>query len=189
MAQAEQRKCVHCGASFTPEARNHRHQRYCTAAPCRIASKRASQAKWLAKPENQDYHRGPEAVSRVQAWRLKHPNYTQRQPPETTKKAWVQEELSILSASLEKSCNVAPAPARPPLQDFLGAQPIVIIGLISHLLDCTLQDDIASALTRLIQLGQDIQRGQYEYDQAGLEPGTPAPGARAFQLARSPPGP
>lgn len=62
MAQAERRKCVHCGASFTPEARNQRHQRYCTGAPCRIASKRASQAKWLAKPENQDYHRGPEAV-------------------------------------------------------------------------------------------------------------------------------
>lgn len=188
MAGAERRKCLHCGGSFTPEARNKRHQRYCTAAPCRIASKRASQARWLAKPENQDYHRGPEAVARVQAWRAAHPDYAQRQPPETDSKAWVQEELSIPSASLEKSCNAAPIPAKSPLQDLLSTQPIVIVGLIAHLLDCTLQEDIASAFTRLNQLGQDIQGGQYEVDPAGLEPGTPAPGARAFQLARSPPG-
>lgn len=140
MAQAERRKCVHCGAVFTPEARNKRHHRYCTTAPCRLASKRASQAKWLAKPENQDYHRGPEAVARVQAWRAAHPNYAQRQPTETSTNAWVQEALPIDTASIETSCNAAPVPAKSPLQDFLSAQPIVIVGLIAHLLDCTLQE-------------------------------------------------
>ena len=55
--QGEQRKCRHCGENFTPDARNAHHQRYCTAPSCRAASKRASQAKWLAKPENRDYYR------------------------------------------------------------------------------------------------------------------------------------
>ena len=183
MAQAERRKCVHCGACFSPEARNQRHQRYCAAAPCQIASKRASQAKWLTKPENQDYHRGSVAVARVQAWRAAHPDYRQRQATETSATSSVQEEPPIPPASLEISCNPPPASVKRPLQDILSAQPIVIIGLIAHLLDCRLQEDIASALTRLIQLGQDIQGGQHEYDQAGLEPGTTTPSAGAFQLA------
>jgi hypothetical protein len=34
-------------------------QCYCLASTCRAASKAASQARWLAKPENQDYFRGP----------------------------------------------------------------------------------------------------------------------------------
>ena len=65
MGQAEKRVCLNCGETFTPDARNARHQRYCALAPCKAASKRACQENWLAKPENQDYHRGPEAVARV----------------------------------------------------------------------------------------------------------------------------
>jgi hypothetical protein len=34
-----------------------------------VASKLASQHRWLQKPENQDYFSGPQHVSRVQAWR------------------------------------------------------------------------------------------------------------------------
>jgi hypothetical protein len=36
------------------------------------ASKAASQARWLAKPENQNYFRGPVNVAWVQAWRAPH---------------------------------------------------------------------------------------------------------------------
>ena len=79
MGQAEKRRCLNCGDIFTPEPRNARHQRYRGLAPCKAASKRASQAKWLAKPENRGYHRGPEAVARVQAWRAVHPGYSRRQ--------------------------------------------------------------------------------------------------------------
>jgi hypothetical protein len=86
MGRAEKRSCLNCGEAFSPEARNARHQRYCGLAPCKASSKRASQAKWLAKPENRDYHRGPEAVARVQAWRAAHPGYSRRhgtaKPPE-----------------------------------------------------------------------------------------------------------
>ena len=68
MGRNQQRICVHCGQPFTPDARNAHHQRYCPALAYLLASKRASQNKWLAKPENRDYHRGPAAVARVQGW-------------------------------------------------------------------------------------------------------------------------
>ena len=38
----------------------------------------ASQARWLAAPENQGYFRGPVNVARVQAWRSCHPGYWRR---------------------------------------------------------------------------------------------------------------
>ena len=78
MGRAQQRTCRHCAERFIADARNAHHQRYCSAPACKAASKRASQAKWLAKPENRDYHRGPEAVARVQAWRRAHPGYSRR---------------------------------------------------------------------------------------------------------------
>ena len=78
MGQERRRTCASCGESFTPDPRNARHQRYCGQPACRAASKRASQAKWLAKPENRHYHRGAAAVARVQAWRQAHPGYSRR---------------------------------------------------------------------------------------------------------------
>jgi hypothetical protein len=58
-----------------PDPRNVRHQQYCAKSACRKAAKAASQGRWLAQPENQDYFRGPENVARVQAWRQAHPRY------------------------------------------------------------------------------------------------------------------
>ncbi len=78
MGRERRRTCANCGESFTPDARNARHQHYCAEPSCRAASKRASQAKWLAKEENRHYHRGPSAVARVQAWRQAHPGYSRR---------------------------------------------------------------------------------------------------------------
>jgi hypothetical protein len=78
MDREKQDPCVNCGQAFVPDRRNARHQRYCGSAACKAASKRASQAKWLAK--NLDYHRGPEAVARVKAWRQEHPGYSHRKP-------------------------------------------------------------------------------------------------------------
>ena len=59
MACGERRKCKCCLKLFRPDPRNRRHQHYCSALACRAASKAASQARWLAKPENQSYFRGP----------------------------------------------------------------------------------------------------------------------------------
>ncbi|MBK8636751.1 MAG: hypothetical protein IPN92_00180 [Chromatiaceae bacterium] len=83
MGHEQRRTCVNCGERFVPDPRNAHHQRYCTQPACRAASKRTSQAKWLAKVENRDYHRGAAAVARVQAWRQAHPGYirgTHRRP-------------------------------------------------------------------------------------------------------------
>lgn len=78
MKRSEACTCLHCKADFTPDPRNAGRQNYCPASDCKAASKRASQAKWLAGPENQDYHRGAEAVARVKAWRQANPGYSRR---------------------------------------------------------------------------------------------------------------
>ena len=75
MASGERRKCKSCHKLFRPDPRNRYHQRYCAAQSCRAASKAASQARWLAAPENQDYFCGPANVARVKAWRSRHPGY------------------------------------------------------------------------------------------------------------------
>ena len=149
MGRAEKRRCLNCGEAFIPEPRNARHQRYCGLAPCKAASKRASQAKWLAKPENRDYHRGPEAVARVQAWRAAHPGYSRRPagavapqgiPSESSPTTLIETEQERLPAETaiapQISCNVPAAP----LQDLLNAQPIVLVGLIAHIWGSALQD-------------------------------------------------
>ena len=173
--------CLHCGAAFTPDPRNARRQKYCPASGCKAASKRASQAKWLAAPENQDYHRGPEAVARVQAWRLTHPGYSKApledtlppaiSAPQQIETALLPEPLQERMAAptgtpIQISCN-APAPAeisaKAPLQDIWTSQPLVLIGLIAHIWDSPLQDVIAPAMARLYQLGLDIQGGQHDH--------------------------
>ena len=77
MAGGDRRKCKCCLKLFRPDPRNRNrhHQRYCSVPACRAASKAASQARWLTKPENQGYFRGPVNVARVQAWRSRHPGY------------------------------------------------------------------------------------------------------------------
>jgi hypothetical protein len=177
-----ERQCTHCGLRFAPDRRNERHQRYCGAAPCKAASKKASQAKWLEN--NPGYHCGREAVARVQAWRKAHPGYSWSKP-DSLRNAPTPAEVM---APPQISCNAPETSPGIPLQELLASQPIVLVGLIAHIWGSALQEDIASALTRLIQLGQDIRGGEHEYSEADSEPGTPAPGTRAFQLDRSPPG-
>jgi hypothetical protein len=172
--------------SFTPDRRNERHQKYCGAAACKAVSKKESQAKWLAK--NPDYHHGPEAVARVQAWRQANPGYLRKPQSLPQEEALPFDTVSLaptlaeLLAPAKNSCNAPEHLAATPLQDVLNAQPIVLVGLIAHIWGSALQEDIASALTRLIQLGQDIRGGKHGYSETYPEPGTPAPGARAFQL-------
>jgi hypothetical protein len=64
MARGHRRKCKCCRRLFRPDPRNLRHQRYCSELFCREARKAASQARWLARPENQDYFRGPVHLAR-----------------------------------------------------------------------------------------------------------------------------
>ncbi|MBL8407760.1 MAG: hypothetical protein JNJ81_08150, partial [Candidatus Accumulibacter sp.] len=78
MVRTEERNCLFCHACFVADARNARHQKYCSAPACRQESKAASRRAWLAKTENLDYFRGAENVARVKAWRAAHPRYWQR---------------------------------------------------------------------------------------------------------------
>jgi hypothetical protein len=162
MARGERRKCKCCLKLFRPDPRNRRHQRYCSAPACKTASKAASQACWLAAPENQNYFRGPIHVARVRAWRSRHPGYWRR--------ARALQDLSpaqTLDSSIEKGNFVSPA-----LQELLMAQPAVLIGLIAHLVGTPLQDSIVDTTHRLLRLGQDILATS-AVDAAGSNPSPP----------------
>lgn len=149
MAGTERRKCLCCHKLFRPDPRNRHHQRYCAAASCRAASKAASQARWLAAPENQDYFRGPVHVARVKAWRLRHPGYWRKR-----RRRVALQDLSLTQPidSTNRRANFA----HPALQEIILAQPAVLIGLIAHIAGTPLQEEIARTSGRLLRLGQDI---------------------------------
>jgi hypothetical protein len=150
MGRGDRRKCICCRKLFRPDPRNRRQQRYCSAPVCRAASKAASQARWLAKPENQDYFRGPVNVARVQLWRSRHPGYGRgiRRTAAALQDPLLAQPVDSTAAKLDVAYS--------PLQEVLTAQPAVLIGLIAHIVGTPLQDDIVRATARLLRLGQDI---------------------------------
>ena len=157
MAQCGQRKCLCCSQFFDVDHRNRNRQRYCSVTACRRASKAASQAAWLTQPKNTTYFSHPVHVARVQAWRVAHPGYS-RAKPVTTKP--LQDPLfGQVVVFVEETPIRAKTPvpgAVSALQDLLNAPSPVLAGLIAHLFEVTLQDDIASTTRRLIQLGHDV---------------------------------
>jgi hypothetical protein len=184
MAKAGQRKCVCCGDFFDPDHRNRERQRYCSNAECRRTSKAASQAAWLAQPQNIDYFRGALHVARVQLWRSAHPGYSRGK---ARKPVALQDRLiTQVREEIEESCirgDLAEAPGSAALQDLLNTPTPVLAGLIAHLFEVTLQDDMAATARRLVQLGHDvINRSRHEDHQARAAPAAAAPGARAVQL-------
>lgn len=183
MATRRRRKCLHCGELFCPDPRNRHHQRYCSKAPCRRASKAASQRRWLAKAENRDYFRGAANLARVRAWRAQHPGYWRREPHSG---AALQEDCSAQAiAQTGKSAALGGFA----LQDLLCTQPAVLIGLIANLTGSALQEDIARTARRFQQLGQDIVAGAGgaaggRDAQTPSRPGAGAPAPAAVQLGR-----
>ena len=161
MARPAEPKCLFCGAFFRADPRNARHQKYCSAAACRKASKAASRRAWLAKPENQDYFRGPENVARVQAWRAAHPGYWRRPEGHRAVVPAVAVALQDLCPAqrLEIIGDLQPV-SQPALQDLLLDQPAVLIGFIAQFTGSALQDDIARSARRLVELGHDILAGR-----------------------------
>jgi len=97
MKRYRKRKCKHWHEFFLPDPRNHYHQRYCSKPDCRKASKVASQHRWLSKPGNRSYFRGPANVERVRgAWRKANPGYSKRKKIEgnrrykiSTRRKWL----------------------------------------------------------------------------------------------------
>lgn len=70
--------CLHCNECFVADYRNRHHQKHCSKPACRQASRRESQRRWLGKPENRDYFRGPQNTARMQAWRKQNPGVGRR---------------------------------------------------------------------------------------------------------------
>ena len=147
MTKRRRRKCLNCGQLFRPDPRNLQHQRYCSATACRKSSKAASQARWLAKPRNANYFRGPEHVARVRAWRAANPGYGRR------RRRALQDRLLTQVVDRTKKTGFLTTTA---LQDDSYAQALVLIDLIASLPGAALQEDIAHSTRRFRQLACDI---------------------------------
>jgi hypothetical protein len=158
MAGAKRPKCLCCGKLFRADPRNARHQRYCAEASCRKVSKAASQRAWQAKPENQDYFRGPENVARVQAWRIAHPGYWRRPAGSRAIPPVALQDLFLVQPS-ETTGDSKELP-QAALQDLLSSQPAVLVGFISQFTGSALQDDMVRSVRRLVELGRDILSGR-----------------------------
>jgi hypothetical protein len=182
MRRARRGKCLCCGELFRADPRNRRRQKYCEKGACRVASKAASQRRWLEKPENQRYFSGPLHVARVRAWRAVHPGYWRR-PGAGTADALQDPSRGQVTEPAADSRSLA-------LQDLCRSQSAVLIGLIAHLTDSPLQEDILATSRRLLQLGQDILGGgqRAHADQTPVMPAAPAAHSASVQLDRPAPG-
>src|SRR5262249_3575088 len=150
MARGCCRKCKCCRRLFRPDPRNLRHQRYCSEPSCQAARKASNQARWLARPENQDYFSGPVHLARCKDWRARHPGYLRQDSRPRT---------AVKAVSTAQGADYISKPGtfvRSPLQDVITAQPAVLIGLIAHLVGTPQQADIVRTTDRLLRLGQDI---------------------------------
>jgi hypothetical protein len=161
-------KCLHCREFFVPCPNNRRTQRYCSKAECRKASKAVAQAKWLNKPQNRCYFRGPENVERVRRWREHHPGYwrKKRSPPADALQDLAPIELSqIEPVTLNEggliagdfTVDEAPRPARADaLQDLASVQVPLLVGVVSLLVGDALQDRFALFARELIDRGKRV---------------------------------
>ncbi len=169
MAKSGQRKCLNCDEFFDPDCRNAGRQHHCGKPECRRASKAAAQAAWLAKPQNSDYFAGPTQVARVQAWRAAHPGYSRVRRKVS---AALQDVLPLqVTDGIEETANRGEMPEIPALQDALHPLESMLTGLIAHVFDFALQDDIDKIKARLVQLGSDItNRSHHEDRQTSAAP-------------------
>jgi len=175
MAKDGQRKCLCCEIFFFSDPRNRERQRYCSNTVCRLASKSASQAAWLAQSQNIDYFCGPVHVKRVQTWRLAHPGYSRAKPTKAVKSVALQDALIAQAVDVIEELairtEITKLNGARALQDLLSAPTPVLAGLIAHLFDVTLQEDIASTTRRLVQMGHDlIDRSRHENHQTSAAP-------------------
>ena len=155
MSGIKRKKCRHCHRLFVSNHRNKNRQRYCNEPECRKASKADSQKRWNQKPENVDYFRGPHNVARVQEWRKGSPGYWRTKPENGD----IALQDPLIQQTIDKTDNNSAFTNRA-LQDLLTVQPSVLIGIIAQLTGYALQDDIAMAVRRMQQLGDDILNPQ-----------------------------
>lgn len=169
------RKCLNCGQMYTPDPRTRDRQKHCSAPACKKASKAWRQRRWLSKPQNQDYFCGPANVQRTQQWRKAHPGYWRRG---SSGRNALQDDCGIQPVGIKEDKRTALEIA---LQDDCRTQAALFAGLIAHITDCTLQDDIALAVRRIHTYGQSILDMV-----SGMEPGGYGNGRQTHTLSRAP---
>jgi hypothetical protein len=110
------------------------------------ARQRANVAGWISR--RTEITSVARRTRRVPAWQRAHPQYWKQRrgiKQRVLQDAW-HAQVSDLP---EKSVSVV-------LQDVCRAQAPVLIGLIAHLSDSLLQEDIATTSRRLLQRGRDL---------------------------------
>lgn len=154
-SRRKQHKCRGCRELFFPDYRNVGHQRYCGKPDCRKLSKKASQRRWLRKPENWDVFRGSANAERVRRWREAHPGYWKgrKHKPPRLDDAQVPQPKEL--SPVQSSCNV-PGSLLGTLQDFCLAKDPGFIGLLSMVTGRTLQDEIQVIARRVVEEGKQI---------------------------------
>jgi hypothetical protein len=154
MKRTRRRKCRNCGALYPPDYRNIHHQHYCQEPACQAVSKKASQKRWLGKPQNRNYHRDRVHVERVRAWRKAHPGWRRG------KAGALQDDCST-QPSAAQAVTAVLNDSKPPeaamLQDLCLAQDPLFVGFMAHLTGA-LQEDIALQIVRFQTHGQRILR-------------------------------
>ncbi len=160
-------KCLHCREFFIPSPNSRHAQRYCAKAECRKASKAAAQAKWLNKPENRSYFRGPENTERVRRWRERRPGYWRKkrsssdalqdlaptevspnQPITFNETGHLAEDFSPREPSRTLSGDA--------LQDLACVQVPLLAGVVSLLIGDALQDRFATFTRELVDRGKRV---------------------------------
>lgn len=146
-------KCLSCRQLHSCDSRNRGRQHYCEKPECRKASKAASQKRWTAKSENENYFRGSDNVDRVRRWRAAHPGYWRKK--KRRQQDALQETCDGQEPVAKEDANKMSGIA---LQDLFSAQPALIVGLISVLTGHALQEDIAASARVFQSRGEDILR-------------------------------
>ena len=118
--------------------------RYCHRPECRRASRTHSQTKWLNRPENAQYFKGPANALRAKLWRAANPR-----PNARSSRKEMQRLIQPRLATALKACGV---------QDLNDRQLALVLGLVSALAHSSVQDVIARRLRRLMFAGYAVLR-------------------------------
>lgn len=136
------RRCANCSTEFQIDPRIGTRHRYCDDPQCRAAAKRASQRKWLSKPENTGYFNGTANALRSKLWRASNPH----------RKRSCQKRGKICGKSLNVALRACGA------QDMNRRQLALLVGLASSLARTREQETIAQELRRLMVTGHAVLR-------------------------------
>src|SRR5437764_1165426 len=99
--------------------------------------------------------------ARASAWGATDPGYgrARARPPRALQELVTPQ----VPDAVEECANRVEAPEAPAgvaLQDLLNAESPLLAGLVAHLFQPALQDDMASTTRRLVQLGRDVINGR-----------------------------